>query len=141
MERLGIVELARAAHARLRARMIAELACSCTRWVSLISISLRPARRHPRASGDLVEKRLDAIRSDRTAHELRLARILPQLAQEFEGVRSAAEIRACADAVLADYDDALVRSHAFTLVYRRTRACLRQDHCEALDAARLAISN
>jgi len=47
---------------------------------------------------DLVEHRLDTIRSDRTAHQLRLARLLPDLAREFAGKRSDGEIRACADA-------------------------------------------
>jgi hypothetical protein len=75
---------------------------------------------------DLVENRIDAIRSDRTAHELRLARILPQLVQEFEGVHGPEEIRACADTVLAEFDDAPVRSHVFTLVYRRTRERLKR---------------
>ena len=37
---------------------------------------------------------------DPTAHRLRLQRLLPQLAEEFEGRRSPAEIRACADAIL-----------------------------------------
>src|ERR687895_2961146 len=59
---------------------------------------------------DLVEDRLDAIRADRTAHELRLRRLLPDLVKEFDGVRSDDEIRACADAILAEYDDAPVRS-------------------------------
>jgi protein-tyrosine-phosphatase len=59
---------------------------------------------------DLVENRLDAIRADRTSHELRLRRLLPDLVEEFAGVRSDGEIRACADAILADYDEAPVRS-------------------------------
>src|SRR5687768_7840558 len=37
---------------------------------------------------DLIEHRLDAIRADRTGHELRLRRLLPDLVGEFEGVRS-----------------------------------------------------
>ena len=90
---------------------------------------------------DLVEDRIDAIRSDRTSHELRLARILPQLVQEFEGRRSAEDIRACADAVLSEFDDAPVRSHVFTLVYRRTRDCLQQERCAALEARSLATPN
>ena len=32
---------------------------------------------------DLVDSRLDAIRVDRTAHQLRVARLLPDLAEEF----------------------------------------------------------
>ena len=82
----------------------------------------------------LVEHKLDAIRTDRTAHQFRLGRLLPKLAEEFEGRRSAAEIRACADAVLARYDDAPVRSHVLTLAHRQTRECLRHDHCDVLAA-------
>jgi arsenate reductase (thioredoxin) len=83
----------------------------------------------------LVEHRLDAIRADRTAHQTRLARLLPDLAREFEGVRSAGEIRACADAVLADYGDAPVRSFVMTLAHRRTRECLAAERCDTLATA------
>jgi arsenate reductase (thioredoxin) len=78
----------------------------------------------------LVEDKLDAIRSDRTAHQLRLAQLLPELAAEFEGTRTPEEIRACADAVLRDYDDAPVRSFVLTLAHRRTRECLRAEVCD-----------
>ncbi len=81
---------------------------------------------------DLIEQRLDAVRADRTAHQLRLERLLPDLAAEFAGVRSDAEIRACADAILSDYQEAPVRSFVMSLAHRRTRDCLRQEHCEAL---------
>jgi arsenate reductase (thioredoxin) len=81
---------------------------------------------------ELIEQRLDAIRSDRTAHQLRLQRLLPDLATEFEGVRSDAEIRTCADAILADYQDAPVRSFVMSIAHRRTRECLRAEHCDAL---------
>ncbi len=81
---------------------------------------------------ELVEQRLDAIRDDRTARQFRLARLMPKLAQEFEGERSAGEIRACADAVLARYDDVPIRSYILTLAHRQTRDCLRQNHCDAL---------
>ena len=84
---------------------------------------------------DLIEGRLDAIRSDRTAHQLRLARLLPDLAREFEGVRSDGEIRACADTILADYQDAPVRSFVVTLALAWTRECLAADHCEPLTTA------
>ena len=83
---------------------------------------------------DLVEHKLDAIRTDPTAHALRLGQLLPPLADEFEGHRSAGEIRACADAILARYDDVPVRSHILTLARRQTRECLRQDTCDALAA-------
>ena len=54
---------------------------------------------------ELVATKLDAIRSDSTAHQFRLAHLLPSLADEFEGTRSPDEIRACADAILSRYDD------------------------------------
>jgi arsenate reductase len=81
---------------------------------------------------ELVETRIDAIRSDATAHRLRLRHLLPKLAGEFEGARSPEEIRACADAVLSRYDDAAVRSYTQVLAYRRTRECLQQDACDVL---------
>ena len=84
---------------------------------------------------DLVENRIDAIRSDRTAHQLRLAALLPGLAEEFAGRRSEAEIRACADAVLADFGEVPVRSHVLTLAHRRTRECLSREHCDVLAVA------
>ena len=84
---------------------------------------------------ELIEQRIDAIRSDRTAHQLRLERLLPDLAKEFEGVRSDAEIRTCADAILADYQDANVRSFVMSIAHRRTRDCLRAEHCDALARA------
>jgi arsenate reductase len=84
---------------------------------------------------DLIEHRLDSIRADRTAHQIRLERLLPDLVEEFEGVRSHGEIRACADAVLAGYDEVPVRSFVMTLAHRRTRACLAAEHCDALATA------
>lgn len=83
---------------------------------------------------DLVAHRLEAIRSDRTAHELRLVRLLPALTREFAGIRSDVEIRACADAVLNRFDDAPVRSHVMTLAHRFTRECLREESCSELVA-------
>jgi arsenate reductase len=84
---------------------------------------------------DLIENRLPAIRADRTAHQLRLQRLLPDLVEEFDGVRSDGEIRACTDAILADYDEAPVRSFVMTLAHRRTRECLAAEHCDALVSA------
>jgi arsenate reductase (thioredoxin) len=81
---------------------------------------------------DLIGNRLAAIRADRTAHQLRLQRLLPDLVEEFDGIRSDGEIRACADAILADYDEAPVRSFVMTLAHRRTRECLAADRCDAL---------
>lgn len=84
---------------------------------------------------DLVDQRIDAIRADRTSHQLRLERLLPDLAKEFEGRRSEGEIRACADAILNDYDDAPVRSFVMNLAHRRAKECLRAEHCDALATA------
>jgi hypothetical protein len=84
---------------------------------------------------DLVENRLEAVRRDRTAHQLRLERLLPGLADEFEGFRSGGEIRTCADAILSDYQDAPVRSFVMTIAHRRTRECLRAETCHALAVA------
>lgn len=85
---------------------------------------------------DLIEQRADAIRADRTAHQLRLERLLPDLVEEFGGGRrSDGEIRACADAILGDYDDAPVRSFVMSLAHRRTRQCLTAEHCDALATA------
>ena len=80
----------------------------------------------------LVIDRLDAIRSDRTAHELRLRQLLPSIAADFEDRRSSELIRACADAVLSRYDDAPIRSHVIALANRLTRECLGRDHCDLL---------
>ncbi|MGD0452901.1 MAG: arsenate reductase ArsC [Solirubrobacteraceae bacterium] len=81
---------------------------------------------------ELIAVRLDAIRTDRTAHQLRLARLLPMLADEFANTKPAEEIRACADAVLAGFDGARVRSHVMALAHRQTRECLRTDTCDLL---------
>jgi protein-tyrosine-phosphatase len=84
---------------------------------------------------ELVETKLDAIRSDPTAHRVRLQRLLPQLADEFEDRRSPEHIRACADAILARFDDVPVRSHVLTIAHRLTSECLRQETCDALTVA------
>ena len=81
---------------------------------------------------ELIDERIDAIRSDRTAHQVRLVRLLPDLTREFLGVRSDGEIRACADAILADYEDVPVRSFVMTIAHRRTRACLAAETCDPL---------
>ncbi|HWI73562.1 MAG TPA: arsenate reductase ArsC [Baekduia sp.] len=83
---------------------------------------------------ELVDLKLDAIRTDRTAHQRRLVQMIPQLAREFEAARSPEEIRACADAVLTQCDDARVRSHVETLALRQTRECLRRDVCDLVPA-------
>ena len=84
---------------------------------------------------ELIDDRLDAIRSDHTAHQLRLERMLPPLAEEFEGMRSPGEIRACAEPCCSRYDDSRVRGHVLSLAHRQTRDCLRAEHCEALAAS------
>jgi protein-tyrosine-phosphatase len=81
---------------------------------------------------ELLGQRIDAIRADRTAHELRLERLLPTLVEEFADARSEGEIRACADAILADYEDVPVRSFVMTIAHSRARACLAADGCDAL---------
>lgn len=79
---------------------------------------------------ELIEGRLPDIRSDRTSHQVRLARLLPDLAREFKNQRSDHEIRACADAILADYQEAPVRSFVMTIAHKRTRECLAAEHCD-----------
>lgn len=81
---------------------------------------------------DLIDNRLDAIRSDRSAHNRRLAQLLPGLVEQFDGRRDPEQIRACADAVLARYDEAPVRSFLLTLADRATRECLKADSCYEL---------
>ena len=84
---------------------------------------------------ELVLHKLDAIRLDTTAHRLRLEKLLPELIEEFGERRPAEVIRGCADRVLAEYDDVPIRSHILTLAHKRTRECLRQEHCDLLQTA------
>ncbi len=84
---------------------------------------------------ELIDTKLDAIRSDRTAHQLRLAQMLPELAAESSRATAPEDIRACADAILARFDDAPVRSYVTTLALRQTRECLRKETCDALAVA------
>jgi arsenate reductase len=85
---------------------------------------------------DLIDDRLDAIRADRTSHQVRLKRLIPDLVKEFGGMRSDGEIRACADAILSEYDEVPVRSFVMTIAHRRTRACLAAETCEPLVTSR-----
>lgn len=78
---------------------------------------------------ELIDNRLDTIRTDQTAHRIRLNRLLPSLVQEFGGTIPAEEIRACADQMLAPYDDAPVRSFVLTLAHSQARECLREGRC------------
>lgn len=84
--------------------------------------------------GELVEVRLDDVRADRKAHDLRLARLLPPLIDRFGESKSAEEIRACADAILARYDDVPLRSFVLTLAQRAAVECLQKDVCDAVPA-------
>jgi hypothetical protein len=81
---------------------------------------------------ELVEVRAEEIRADRSGHERRLAQLLPNLAAEFGETKTGEEIRACADAILNDYDGVPVRSFVLTLAERRIRECLREPECAAL---------
>jgi arsenate reductase (thioredoxin) len=83
----------------------------------------------------LATERIDAIRTDAGAHRFRLAKLLPELITEFGDTRSPEVIRGCADRVLDDYDDVVVRSHVLTLAHRRSRECLRDEHCALLDSS------
>ena len=81
---------------------------------------------------DLIENRADEIRADRSGHDRRLTQLLPSLVEDFGTSKSSEEIRACADAILNDYDDAPVRSFVLTLAERRIRDCLREPECAVL---------
>jgi arsenate reductase len=81
---------------------------------------------------ELLATRLEEIRTGRTAHRIRLERLLPKLVEEFADTKPAEEIRACADAVLQGFEGARVRSHVLTLAHRQTRECLRQETCHLL---------
>jgi len=81
---------------------------------------------------DLIEQRAGLIRVDRTGHQLRLEKLLPDLVREFGATRSDEEIRAAADAVLLDYQDAPVRSFVMALAHRRVREVLQGERDTAL---------
>lgn len=81
---------------------------------------------------ELVDTKLDAIRCDRTGHQLRLAQLLPSLDEQFIDRRTPEDIRACADAILARYDDAPIRSHVLTVARRQICQCLSADTCDAV---------
>lgn len=77
----------------------------------------------------LLAVHLESIRTDRTGHELRLAKLLPGLVAEFGETKPPEMIRGCAEAALATFDDARIRSHVLTLAHRKTRECLREETC------------
>lgn len=79
----------------------------------------------------LIEHRLEEIRSDPTAQEFRTARLLSLLRDEFADTESPERMREVADAVLAEYADAPVRSFVMTLAYRNARAQLRGESVPA----------
>jgi protein-tyrosine-phosphatase len=81
---------------------------------------------------ELATDKLDAIRLDATSHRWRLQKLLPQLIEEFGETRDPEVIRGCADRVLDNYDDVPIRSHILTLARKRTRECLREEHCALL---------
>jgi hypothetical protein len=81
---------------------------------------------------ELVRDRIEEIQSDRTSHQWRLAKLLPQLVAEFGETHAPEVIRGCADRVLDQYDDVPIRSHIFTLAHKRTCECLREDTCALL---------
>jgi hypothetical protein len=84
---------------------------------------------------DFIDTRLDAVREDRTAHEMRLARMLPDLDREFGDTHPPEEICGCADAILGRYDDAPVRSMVQAIAFREVRECLRANRCASVMAA------
>ncbi len=81
---------------------------------------------------ELAVEKIHAIRLDATSHRFRLARLLPQLIDEFGDTRPPEVIRGCADRILDDYDDVPIRSHILTLAHKRTKECLREQHCDML---------
>jgi protein-tyrosine-phosphatase len=85
---------------------------------------------------DLIQNRAEEIRADRTAHSIRLTKMLPPLIADFEGRHTPEEIRECADAVLSSYDESRIRTHVVTLARRRAATCLRAEVCDALEPAR-----
>ena len=82
---------------------------------------------------DLIQGHIDEIHSDRTSHQWRLAKMLPPLIEEFGTPARPNFIRSCTDRILDDYDDVPIRTHIFSLAYKRTRDCLRHDTCDVLE--------
>jgi arsenate reductase len=75
---------------------------------------------------ELATAKIATIRLDATSHRWRLAKLLPQLIDEFGDARPP-EVRA-----LDQYDDVPIRSHLLTLAHKQTRECLRQERCALL---------
>lgn len=78
---------------------------------------------------ELLDNDLDAIYSDRTAHELQLQRMLPDLQAEFGATHQPETIRACADQELEKFSEATVRGHVLTFAHKNTADCLRTGGC------------
>jgi len=74
---------------------------------------------------ELLDTRAEAIRADRSAHELRLERLLPRLVEEFGASHEPKQIRMAADAALTDFQEVPVRSFVMSLAYRKARERLR----------------
>jgi hypothetical protein len=75
---------------------------------------------------ELVGENIDAIRSDPTSDQWRLAKLLPALIEEFGERHPPEVIRGCADRILDDYDDVPIRSHVLTLAHKRTASASRR---------------
>ena len=87
---------------------------------------------------DLVENGSTQSSPTATSHRWRLAKLLPQLINEFGDTRPPEVIRGCADRILDDYDDVPIRSHILTLAHKRTRDCLSKDTCDVLEHTRVS---
>lgn len=74
---------------------------------------------------ELLDTRAEAIRADRSAHELRLERLLPRLVEEFGASHEPEQIRMAADAALTDFQEVPVRSFVMSLAYRKAKERLR----------------
>ncbi len=81
---------------------------------------------------ELIATRLSEIRTDPTAHDQRLGILVTMLDGEFGSVKPPDEIRACAEAVLATFSGARIRSHVLALAYRQARDCLRRETCDLI---------
>jgi arsenate reductase len=88
---------------------------------------------------ELIRGHIDEIHSDRTSHQWRLTKMLPPLIEEFGETRSPEMIRGCTDRILDEYDEVPIRSHIFTLAYRRTRDCLGGDTCDVLEHTEASV--
>jgi arsenate reductase (thioredoxin) len=75
---------------------------------------------------ELATTRIDSIREDRRQHQMRMARLVPGLVNEFGGRLTDEEIRSIADEILDIYDDVPVRSFVMTLANRKAREMLRE---------------